>query len=95
MKQRKLRLCQQVTKSQLFYLKKQQRDIWCTKLDEMSSTQIWREIRKIKWSVPTAKTVNPKVEANRLADHFTTRADQTTQTRTSPQPSKKNYLYDN
>jgi len=44
----------------------------------MNTTQIWREIKKIKGYAPTAKTVNPKVEVNRLADHFTTRADQTT-----------------
>jgi len=45
---------------------------------EMSSTQIWRDIRKIKGFASTTKTINPNVEANRLADHLTTRADQTT-----------------
>ena len=74
----KLRLCQQATKRQLFDLKKQQWDKWCNQLAEMSTTQIWRQIKKIKGHAPTATTVNPKVEANRLADHFTTRADQTT-----------------
>jgi len=44
----------------------------------MRTTQIWREIRKIKESTSTFKIVNPKPEANRLADHLTTRADQTT-----------------
>ena len=34
-------------------------------------------IKKINGHAPTAKTVNTKLEANRLADHFTTRADQT------------------
>jgi len=43
----------------------------------MRSTQIWREIRKIKRSTPTSKTVKPKPEANRFADHFPTREDQT------------------
>jgi len=51
-------------------------DIWCNKLAELRSTQIWREIRKIK--TPTSKTVNPKLETNRLVDQFTTRTDQTT-----------------
>jgi len=37
-----------------------------------------QQIKKIKEYAPTTKTVNPNVEANRLVDHFTTRADQTT-----------------
>ena len=36
-----------------------------------------RQIKKIKGYALTTKTVNPKVEANWLADHFITRADQT------------------
>jgi len=47
----------------------------CNELAEMNTTQIWRPIKKLKGH---AKAVNPKVEAIRLADHFTTRADQTT-----------------
>ena len=74
----KLRLCQQITKKQLFILKNKQWDIWCTKLSEMRSTQVWKEIKKIRASAPTAKTVIPKQEANRLAHHFTTRADENT-----------------
>jgi len=45
----------------------------------MKSIQIWHDIKNIKGSTPTSKTVNPKLEANRLVDHFTTRAAQTTQ----------------
>jgi len=56
---------------------KRQRGIWCNKLAEMRSTEIWREIRKIKGSTPTFQTVNLKLEDNRLADYFTTRTDQT------------------
>ena len=36
------------------------------------------EIKTIKESTPKSKIVNPKLENNRLADHFTTNADQTT-----------------
>ncbi|KAK2165655.1 hypothetical protein LSH36_47g06019 [Paralvinella palmiformis] len=47
-------------------------ELWCNILAEMRLSQIWREIIQKDGSTPISKTVNPKLEANRFADHFTT-----------------------
>jgi len=44
----------------------------------MGSVQIWREIKKIRGKSSQPKVINPKEEANKIAHHFATRADQQT-----------------
>jgi hypothetical protein len=44
----------------------------------MGSVQIWREIKKIRDQSSQPKVINPKEEANKIAHHFATRADQQT-----------------
>lgn len=73
-----LRAVQQEARKQLFIMKNQQWEHWCTKLGNMNSTQLWKEIKKIKGHSTSPKVTNPEKEANELAIHFTTRANQDT-----------------
>ena len=73
-----LRAVQHEARSKLRDLREASWCAWARSLETKSTTEIWTIVGRLRGATPRTLNVDPEAEANRLAEHFTTRADATT-----------------